>query len=105
MKKDINSKKINKVLSNIYTNIKANIIFPNQRQLYALAKKELPNITLKHVKNFLSSQDSYTLFKLTPKKFKLYRKVLAARPKIIVSLDLIDTVSYTHLTLPTNGTV
>ena len=90
MKKDINSKRINKVLSDIYTNIKANIVFPNQRQLYALAKKELPNITLKHVKNFLSSQDSYTLFKLTPKKFKLYRKVLAARPKIIISLDLID---------------
>ena len=44
---------------------------------------------MKDVKHFLEKQDSYTLFKLSKKRFP-FQKIIAAAPKIIISLDLID---------------
>ena len=41
------------------------------------------------MKIFLQSQDSYTLHFATPKRF-LTQKIISAKPKVIISLDLID---------------
>ena len=41
------------------------------------------------MKKFLQSQDSYTLHFATPKRF-LTQKIISAKPKVIISLDLID---------------
>ena len=79
-----------KILENLYSSSKSNIAFTGVTPLYNEAKKIFSNIRILDIKIFLKSQDSYTLHKLTPKKFKSYRKVIVSRPKVIVSLDLID---------------
>ena len=61
-----------------------------------MLKKIIPQITINDVKEFLKKQDSYTLHKLTPKRFKFYRKVIAPRPKIYLGLDLIDMLKYSE---------
>ena len=48
-----------------------------------------PDITRKDVKSFLEEQDSYTLHKITRKKFTR-RKVLAPKPGVIASCDLAE---------------
>ena len=96
-KKKILNKKYNKILSEIYSNVnKSNIAFTSIKNLYNVAKKFFPSISIKDVKNFLKTQDSYTLHKLAPKKFKFYRKVLAPMPKYFLSLDLIDMQKYSQ---------
>ena len=82
-------KKKLKILTKLYESVSSNASFSGQRKLYKEAKKILPSINLKDVKLFLQSQESYTLFKLSKKRFKT-RKIIAGRPKIIISLDLID---------------
>ena len=95
-KKNLNEK-YNKILSEIYSNVnKSNIAFTSIRNLYNVAKKLFPSISIKDVKNFLKTQDSYTLHKLAPRKFKFYRKVLAPMPKYFLSLDLIDMQKYSQ---------
>ncbi len=61
--------KINSVLKNIYYNIKNPASFKNAVKLYIEAKKKLTNINFKHVKTWLSNQESYTLFRPI-RKFK-----------------------------------
>ena len=96
-KKKILNEKYNKILSEIYSNVnKSNIAFTSIKNLYNVAKKFFPFISIKDVKNFLKTQDSYTLHKLAPKKFKFYRKVLAPMPKYFLSLDLIDMQKYSQ---------
>lgn len=91
------NEKYNKILSEIYSNVnKSNIAFTSIKNLYNVAKKFFPSISIKDVKNFLKTQDSYTLHKLAPKKFKFYRKVLAPMPKYFLSLDLIDMQKYSQ---------
>ena len=82
-------KKKLKILTKLYESVSSNTSFSGQGKLYKEAKKILPSINLKDVKLFLQNQESYTLFKLSKKRFKT-RKVIAGRPKIIISLDLID---------------
>ena len=88
--KSTNNKKINKLLLELYQNYKSNTGFSNINTLYNAAKNKIPDITRDHVKAFLKTQDSYTLHKITNKRFKYYRKVLSPRPKSIISLDIID---------------
>ena len=96
-KKKILNEKYNKILSEIYSNVnKSNIAFTSIKNLYNVAKKFFPSISIKDIKNFLKTQDSYTLHKLAPKKFKFYRKVLAPMPKYFLSLDLIDMQKYSQ---------
>ena len=83
---------INKLLLNLYSNPLSNIAFSSVKRLYNAAKNVLPSININDVKHFLQAQDSYTLHKLTKKRFKIYRKIIAARPKVIISMDLIDMV-------------
>ena len=88
--KSTNNKKINKILLELYENYKSNTGFSNIKTLYNAVKHKIPNITRDHIKTFLKTQDSYTLHKITNKRFKRYRKVLSPRPKSIISLDIID---------------
>ena len=83
------NKKKELLLKKLYETISSNTSFSSQKELYKEAKKIYPLIDLKDVKHFLQKQDSYTLFKLSKKRFQS-RKVIAAAPKIIISLDLID---------------
>ena len=57
--------------------------------LYKSARKELPSITRKDVEKFLEEQSSYTLHKITPKRFPR-RKILSPKPGVIASCDLAD---------------
>ena len=74
----------------------SNVAFTSIRNLYKNAMKIIPQITINDVKEFLKKQDSYTLHKLTPKRFRFYRKVIAPRPKIYLGLDLIDMLKYSE---------
>ena len=97
IKKKKLSEKTNKILSEIYSNVDvSNVAFTSIKNLYIKAKKILPKITVNDIKQFLKTQDSYTLHKLSPKKFKFYRKVLAPMPKYFLSLDLIDMQKYSQ---------
>ena len=92
VKKSFNFKKQEniKILNDLYSNLKFPSAFSGLNTLLTQAKKYFTNIKIEDIKKFLQSQDSYTLHKLTRKRFKQYRKVLVAKPKIIISLDLID---------------
>ena len=87
---NIKNKENIKILNDLYSNLKFPSAFSGINSLLTQSRKYFTNIKSEDIKNFLQTQDSYTLHKLTPRKFKQYRKVLVARPKIIVSLDLID---------------
>ena len=81
--------KIRNILLSIYENPENSASFSSIKKLYNKANKLHPQISLKDVKFFLKSQDSYTKHKLTPRKHE-FQKVIAARPKIIVGMDLLD---------------
>ena len=91
MEKNINiqNEKRQKILKDLYENPESISSFSGVKNLYNHAKKYIPDISLVEVKKFLKSVDTYTLHKLTPKRFPT-QKIIAAKPKIIVSLDLID---------------
>ena len=78
-----------KKLEELYENPESISSFSGVKNLYNHAKKYIPDISLIEVKNFLKSVDAYTLHKLTPKRFPT-QKIIAAKPKVIVSLVLID---------------
>lgn len=77
------------ILQDLYQNPESIAAFSGVKKLYNAARKISQDINLKDVKNFLQEQESYTLHKLSRKKFHT-RKVIAAKPGIIISLDLID---------------
>ena len=87
---DLKKKENIKILNDLYSNLKFPSAFSGINSLLTQSRKYFTNIKLEDIKKNLRSQESYTLHKLTPRKFKQYRKVIAATPKIIVSLDLID---------------
>ena len=58
-------------------------------KLYKASKSKDKNITLKDVQNYLKSKDSYTLHRVTKKKFDR-RVMLAPKPGVIISCDLAD---------------
>ena len=76
-------------MKELYVNPESISSFSGVKNLYNHAKKYIPDISLVEVKKILKSVDAYTLHKLTPKRFPT-QKIIAAKPKIIVSLDLID---------------
>ena len=83
------NKNIEQVLLSIYTDPSNPASFSSIKKLYEAAKKIEKNISIGDVKSFLKNQLSYTLHFPTKKKF-LTQKVISAKPKIIVGLDLID---------------
>ena len=65
------------LLKDVYTNVNSPVSFSSVYALYKEAKSRNPNITLKQVKEWVKSQDTYTLHKQTIRRFP--------RNKIIVS--------------------
>src|SRR5216684_4078925 len=65
-----NNSNINQVLSNIYFNIKNPASFKSALNLYEEAKKVIPNITYKFVKEWLINQETYTVHHRTIRNFK-----------------------------------
>lgn len=60
--------------------------------LFKAAKIAHPHITLQEIKHFLAGQNSYTLHKITPRRFTR-RKTIASGPKNIITCDLADMSS------------
>ena len=84
----LNKKKI-EVLQNLYENLDSSVSFSSVKNLYKAAKKVNYKINLNDVKTYLKSVEAYTLHKLTPRRFPT-QKVIAAKPNVIIALDLID---------------
>ena len=55
------SDEINKVLSELYHSLKSDVSYSSPIRLYKKAKKVLPTLTLKNVKEWLSKDLTYTL--------------------------------------------
>ena len=79
----------NETLRHVYETSKSPHSYTGIRGLLDTARKIDPSITKKDVKSFLEKQESYTLHKITRKKFTR-RKVLAPKPGVIASCDLAD---------------
>ena len=79
----------NETLLNLYEITKKPHSFSGVQSLFENARGIDPTITRQDVKNFLEKQDSYTLHKLTRKRFTRL-KVLAPKPDVIASCDLAD---------------
>jgi len=84
---------IYKALHDIYYNPSNNASFSSVNRLYNEAKKEVPNITINTVKQFLDKQFSYTLHKPVRHNFERNR-VLASRPNQHWQADLVDMRAY-----------
>ena len=82
-------KNINKLLLELYENPRSNVSFSGETKLFKKARKLNNKISITDVKIFLRNQDSYTLYKLTRKKYPT-QKILAPKPLTILSLDLAD---------------
>ena len=78
-----------KTLQRLYDTSKPPHSFTGIQSLLENARKTNPSINRDDVKSFLEKQDSYTLHKITRKKFTR-RKVLAPKPGIIASCDLAE---------------
>ena len=81
------NEKLSKILEKIYTNVKHPNGLSSPRRLWDAAKKY--GITLKECRDYLESQDSYTLHKLMPKRFPR-RHIIASGPRRILTSDLAD---------------
>ena len=79
----------NEILLRLYETSKSPHSYGGIDGLLENARKIDPSITRKEVKSFLEKQESYTLHKITRKKFTR-RKVLAPKPGVIASCDLAD---------------
>ena len=63
------TKKLDNILKNIYYNIKEPSSFSGINKLFTEAKKKLPKLRIEDVKNWLSGQSTYTLYKPIKRKF------------------------------------
>ena len=78
------------LLDKVYTDIvNSTGSFTGVNNLYYETKKIDPNVSIKQIKNYLKDKNSYTLHKLTRKRFPR-RRVVSPKPKIIAGSDLID---------------
>ena len=80
---------VHDVLKRLYETVNLPSSYGGVDALLRDAKKVNRNISRKNVKDFLEKQPSYTLHKLTRKKF-VRRKILSPKPKVIASCDLAD---------------
>ena len=80
---------VNHILLKVYEDLSGPHSYGGINGILHEAQKIDPNITRKNVINFLKSQPSYTLHKLTRKNFNR-RKIVAPKPGVIGSTDLAD---------------
>ena len=85
----VNQKRKFSILKTIYEKPSNIGSFSSVYKLYQSAKNINKTITLNDVKQFLTTQDSYTLHKPSKKHF-ITQKILAPRPYVIISMDLLD---------------
>ena len=79
----------NSFLDTLYHNVKLPASFSSAKKLLAAARVERSDITLNDVKQYLSTQPSFTKHGLVP---KTYRKsmVIVRAPGVLLSSDLAD---------------
>ena len=80
---------INNILKRLYETAKSPHSYGGVQGLLRTAQKVNPSITKKDIESFLLKQNSYTLHKITRRKFTR-RKILAPKPGVIVTCDLAD---------------
>ena len=86
--RNLTKKKLD-TLDAIYKNTVHPASLGGVKKLYDAARRRNKNIKFQDVKVYLKSIPSYTLHKVTRKTFPR-RKMLAPKPKVIISCDLID---------------
>jgi transposase InsO family protein len=70
---------MDKTLNNIYTNVSNPASFSSIAALYKEAKRQrCPGVTIAKVKEFLKSQDTYTLHKQAVRRFKRNRIIVSS---------------------------
>ena len=79
----------NETLRQLYETSKSPHSFTGVQGLFENARNIDPSITRDDVKKFLEKQESYTLHRITRKRFNR-RKILAPKPGVIASCDLAD---------------
>lgn len=77
------------LLNDLYLNYKHPSSLSGEQKLWKAARLKDETITQKNVRDYLSTKDSYTLHRITKKRFPR-RKMLAPGPKVIISCDLAD---------------
>ena len=87
------NKTTNSILQSIYSDPSNPASFSSIKKLYKAAKIYDKNITYADIKSFLKHQDGYSLHYPTHKRF-LTQKIISAKPKIIIALDLIDMQNF-----------
>ena len=80
-------------LFKLYHNTKFSGSYSGVRNFYKEVKNLYPDITLKEIKDFLKTQDTYTFHKRTRKPRK-YRRTLVFRPRDLWQIDLLDMQKY-----------
>ena len=68
--------KINKVLSELYHSLKSPVSFSSPNRLFKVARKRIPTLTLKDVKNWLSKDITYTLHHPIQRNYSTRRVVV-----------------------------
>ena len=76
-------------LKKLYHDVKFPGSYSGLKNFYHEVKKVYPKTTLKQIRDFLKSQDSYTFHKRT-RKPKKYRRTLVFRPRDLWQIDLLD---------------
>ena len=66
------------ILSDVYTNVNSPACFSSVRNVYNEAKKRVPALTIKDVKNWLSEQHTYTFHKHARRHFIRNKVVVSA---------------------------
>ena len=80
------------LLHRLYETVSSPHSFSGIQSLLRSARKEDSSISRRDVINFLQKIDSYTMHKVTRKKF-MRRKILSPKPGVIASCDLADMSS------------
>ena len=83
------TQKHNTILKRLYETVRLPNSYGGINTLLRNARKVDKSITRSIVKEFLDGQTSYTLHKVTLKKFRR-RRILSPKPKVIASCDLAD---------------
>lgn len=80
-------------LANLYFDPKFPGAYGGIEKFYREVKKQYPDVTYTKIKTFLSSQDAYTLHKIT-RKPKQYRRVIVKGINELYQADLVDFQKY-----------
>ena len=86
---------MNKVLSEAYFNLENPSAFTSIKNVYKISKKRLPKLKISDVKNWLTKQDVYTLFRRPTRQFQRSQFVSSVIDRFW-SADLMDIKKYSQ---------